>query len=363
MRSQVQHPDLTLTITSGVGTFRRTATFHDGAWKGHDLTHPFDDHRSHITYGEPGRAPMTQEVSVLMTQQPAQPSPLPPPSTSSHGLLPTPPQPPLTLQQVTCMLPVKPPEIPTPPLPQSSTVVRHLTRPSPTLMLPSSFQGEVISGETDSPQTTEPKGEVSTQRIVVFKDCYERLALPVEIHQRDDSTQPLIGHQGNPKLKERQKQQQRAEDQAARAPVDLRNEIEQLAQKKRAREQANRSANPSPAQQPVARKMKLTTELISRAETYQLDLTAKDAVRLQREVLPGTDAPQQQLQKFERTHSKGDPEAVKSLEKAFIGMHYIRPVKKPVLLTDRTPLGSANSSRNYEGTTRPTSVPYQRISN
>ena len=145
--------------------------------------------------------------------------------------------------------------------------------------------------------------------------------------------------------------------------MDLRNKLEQLAQKKRAREQANRLANPSPVQQPVARKMKLTTELISRAETYELDLTAKDAVRLQRGVLPGTDAPQQQLQKFERAHSKGDPEAVKSLEKATIGMHYVRPVKKHVLLTDRTPLGSVNSSRNYEGTTRPTSIPYRRISN
>ena len=43
------------------------------------------------------------------------------------------------------------------------------------------------------------------------------------------------------------------------------------------------------------------------------------------------------MQNFETATSKGDPEDVRNLEKTSIGMHYLRPVKKPTLLLDRIP--------------------------
>ena len=285
MQSQSHHPDLTLTITSGVGTFRRTATLHGGTWQGHDITHPFDDHRSHIPYDETARPPMAQEEYLYMTPQSAQPSTLLPTLSSNQGILPTPPPPPLIPQRVTFVLPVIPSAIltPPPPLPQSSTMIHSLAEKPPTFLPPSSFQEEGVSSkqgmsrDQNGLQATESQDKPSTSRTVVFKDSYEVLASPVATDQQEDNSPPLIGHQEDAKLKERQKQQQRTENQAIRAPLDLRNKLEQLAQKKRATEQANRSAK-----QPVARKVMLSTELISRAETEQLDLTAKDAVRLQR---------------------------------------------------------------------------------
>ena len=58
MQSLEIHPDFTLSISIGIGSYRRTAEFHNGAWQGHDLTHHFEDHRSHLRYGEPNRPPM-----------------------------------------------------------------------------------------------------------------------------------------------------------------------------------------------------------------------------------------------------------------------------------------------------------------
>ena len=60
-------------------------------------------------------------------------------------------------------------------------------------------------------------------------------------------------------------------------------------------------------------------------------------MRLQRE--PRSETPHSgiDLQKFERATSQGESENVKSLEKATIGVHYLRPTKNPVLLLDRIP--------------------------
>ena len=49
LTAQVQtletHPDFTLSISIGIGSYRRTAELHNGTWQGHDLTHHFDDNR------------------------------------------------------------------------------------------------------------------------------------------------------------------------------------------------------------------------------------------------------------------------------------------------------------------------------
>ena len=118
--------------------------------------------------------------------------------------------------------------------------------------------------------------------------------------------------------------------------------IEQLVQKKRARElananTANSSPNLSPVQQPVARRERFSYELLSQTEAREYDIAARDAVCLQKEVKSGNPNSVLDEQKFETATSRGEPETVKSLEKASIGVHYLRPVKKPTLSLDRIP--------------------------
>ena len=60
-------------------------------------------------------------------------------------------------------------------------------------------------------------------------------------------------------------------------------------------------------------------------------------MRLQREAKPENPDSELDVQKFETATSKGSPEDVENLEKATIGVHYLRPVKKPTLLLDRIP--------------------------
>ena len=83
--------------------------------------------------------------------------------------------------------------------------------------------------------------------------------------------------------------------------------------------------------------MRFSNELLSQTEARQLDIAARDAVRLQREAKSENPDSGLDVQKFETATSKGDPEDVENLEKATIGMHYLRPVKKPTLLLDRIP--------------------------
>ena len=176
--------------------------------------------------------------------------------------------------------------------------------------------------------------------VVECQDSYDAL-LP--------STDPqhLIGFQANPALQEQQKIQEKRERQAARAPIDLRdvlnqkeqNKIEQLVQKKRARELANTntpstSSSHSPVQQPEARRVRFSDELLSQTEARQSDIATRDAVRLRRETKSRDPSSGIDEQKFDTATSKGDPENVRNLEKAIIGVHYLRPVKKPTLLLD-----------------------------
>ena len=65
----------------------------------------------------------------------------------------------------------------------------------------------------------------------------------------------------------------------------------------------------------------MTREWLTSAENQQLDITAKDAVRLQREV-PATTEKADLRQKFEVATSK-----------ATVGVIYTRPVEKPVFTT------------------------------
>ena len=183
------------------------------------------------------------------------------------------------------------------------------------------------------------------RNVIGFQDSYDAL-LP------STSSDPhhLISFQANPERQEQQKKPEQAERQAAKAPIDLRdvlnrkeqNKIEQLVQKKRARELAhsdavNSSPNPSPVQQPEARRVRFSDELLSQSEARQYDIAARDAVRLQRELKSGNPDSGLDVQKFETTTSKGNPEDVRNLDKASIGMHFLRPVKKPTLLLDRIP--------------------------
>ena len=98
-------------------------------------------------------------------------------------------------------------------------------------------------------------------------------------------------------MKERQRQQQRV---GREVPTDLRATLEAI---KRARDQVisnpfERAPNPSLTQQPEARRVRLAKEMLSPSETQQLDIATIDAV-----------------------HS----------ERATTGVHYLHPVKKPVV--------------------------------
>ena len=97
-------------------------------------------------------------------------------------------------------------------------------------------------------------------RQVTFRDSYNVLS---PSKSRDNAprgdTEHLIGYQKDLQLKERQRQKQRAEFRAAKAPADLRSEIK-ANKSKRARKQVdtNRPPNPSPTQQPENVRAKLT---------------------------------------------------------------------------------------------------------
>ena len=77
--------------------------------------------------------------------------------------------------------------------------------------------------------------------------------------------------------------------------------------------------------------------LFSQTVTRQYDITARDAVRLQREVQSGNPDLDLEIQNFETATSKVEPENVRTLEKTSVKMHYFRPVKKPTFLSGRIP--------------------------
>ena len=79
---------------------------------------------------------------------------------------------------------------------------------------------------------------------------------------------------------------------------------------KRARDQAktkpsNKDPNTSPTQQPEARRVKHSKELISQDKMRQLSLTTEDALRLQREIPATTKKSGSKFRKIEKALSKG----------------------------------------------------------
>ena len=151
----------------------------------------------------------------------------------------------------------------------------------------------------------------------------------------------LIGFQKDPKLQERQREQQRTENKNANAPIDLRDKINAG---KRAREQGDQSSSkthrgvPAPfPSQSETRRQKVTRGLLTATEIKQLDITAKDAVRLQREIPNTPNEENPSRQKFENATSKGEHGTQRTIEKANIEVLYTRPVKQPVFTNDGTP--------------------------
>ena len=135
---------------------------------------------------------------------------------------------------------------------------------------------------------------------MTFQDSYEATTPSTSKDKvPTGNPQPLVGYQKDPELKELQ--------------------------------------NPSPTHQPEDRRVRLSRELLSASESQQLDITAGDAVRLQRDVPATAEKTDPNLLKFKTLTNRGDPEAVRTLEKATIGAHYLRPFKREVFQPDRFP--------------------------
>ena len=223
-------------------------------------------------------------------------------------------------------------------MPMASESVHSFTHSSTNFMLPSAFQGggvQVSPTENEQTTTEGQTRENRQSRTVTFEDSYEELTPsssrsepPRNKHSR------LIGFQKDPKLKERQREQQRTESKTTNAPIDLR---DKLNGGKRAGEQGDQSSSrgnrgvpaPSPSQ-PEAGRQNVTRELLTATEIKQLDITARDAVRLQREIPKASDEENPSRQKIESATSKGDYATQRTIEKANIGVLYTRPVKQPI---------------------------------
>ena len=337
-QAQAEYPDVSFTITSRVGPIERSATFRDGTWQGYDLTHSLIDPRSHVVYGEPTRPPMDQERSLRISQSALQ-------TLQTQTTTPLPSPHPV---QFSCTLPIMPPPVLTPPMPLASEGIRLLTTPSSTFMPPSTFQGGGVQVDNTTSATL---SEEQPRRTVTFKDSYEELTqtssrTESQVSEPLQASEPasLVGFQKDPQFRERQREQQKAESKAANTVVDLR---EKIKAGKRAREattqgkQSSSTSIPQPSSasptQPEIRRPRITHELLTHTEKRQLDITARDALRLQREI-PTTTSPEDPVrQKFETATGTGDLATRQKIEKATVGVLYNRPVKKPVFTRDGCP--------------------------
>ena len=193
--------------------------------------------------------------------------------------------------------------------------------------------------ECNQVTTQEQAKETLQIRKVTFQDSYEEL-IPSTSNTQPAQNEPsrLVGFQKDPKLHERQKEEQREERKTNNAPVDLRDKLNAT---KRAREQDGQTSSrsnrgtpaPSPSQ-PEARRQKVARELLTAAEIKQLDITARDALRLQREIPNMPDEENPPRQKFTSANSRGDQTTQRTIEKANIGVVYNRPVKPPIFAND-----------------------------
>ena len=233
--------------------------------------------------------------------------------------------------------------------PYASVIGRHQTnRPSHHKLHDSFYlsggrgQANAIAGSTTLNE--EQPRESRPARTLRFQDSYDEL---VQSCSRDDPTKTeparVVGYQRDPRRQERQREQQKGENKAASTIIDLREKINAGKRSREETEQSSSTTAPTPVAhaasptQPQARKQKVARELLTSAEVQQLDITARDAVRLQREV-PATTLHEDPLrQKFEVATGRKDPATQKKIEKATVGVLYNRPVKKPVFSTDGCP--------------------------
>ena len=226
MQSQAAYPDVLLTIFSSIGPLELSASFRDGTCHCYDLTNDLLDPRSHMLYGEPSRPPMDQESSLrdypLAMQPPIHVSP--PLQSQTHI-----PAPPVEPTRFSCTQPVATPPILTPPMPLASEGKRLLTQPSTIFMLPSTFQGggvQVNAIANNTIQNGKQTQESRPARTVTFQDSYDVLTPSSSKHEptRNEPSR-LVGFQKDPKLQERQRQQQRVENKTTKAPTDLRDKL------------------------------------------------------------------------------------------------------------------------------------------
>ena len=241
-----------------------------------------------------------------------------------------------------------PPPVLTPPMPLASEGIRLLTTPSSTFMPPSTFQGGGVQVDNTTSATL---SEEQPKRTVTFKDSYEELTqtssrTESQVSEPLQASEPasLVGFQMDPQFRERQREQQKAESKAANTVVDLREKIKAGKRAREATTQSKQSSStsiPQPSSasptQPEIRRPRITHELLTHTEKRQLDITARDALRLQREI-PTTTSPEDPLrQKFETATGTGDLATRQKIEKATVGVLYNRPVKKPVFTRDGCP--------------------------
>ena len=342
MQAQAAHPEVLLTNTSSIGPLERSATFRDGIWHGYDLTHNLIDHRSHMLYGEPNRPPMDQERSFRISPPTIQPLFQAPQPTPTQTVI----QPPFRNHIFQLHPTLSTASDPNTPMALASVGVSSLTQSTSSFMLPSTFQGggvQVSPTECNQTATQEQAKESRPTRTVTFPDSLEEMT-PSTSNTKPSRNEPskLIGFQKDPKLQERQREEQREERKINNAPIDLRDKLNAA---KRAREQdeptSSRSNRGKPApspSQPEARRQKVDRGLLTATKIKQLDITARDAVRLQREVpsIPDEENPlhEEKKQKYASANSKGDQTTQRTIERANIGVVYTRPVKPPVFTND-----------------------------
>ena len=229
------HPDFTLSISIGIGSYCRTAKLHNGTWQGHDLTHHFDDHRSSLPYNEPNWPSMEQQQVRPNPSQISVATPITAPESAIDNL----PTQPTATQQFVCILPTTPSPMLSSPPPSSSISVRRLEDTNTGLMLPSSFRGEGVeeanearTNAQNTDNTTENTRMSQKPRVITMRNPFDVPIMTEVIGSLDSydallpstssDPQHLIGFQADPDLHEQQKEQEKAERQTAKAPIDLR---------------------------------------------------------------------------------------------------------------------------------------------
>ena len=107
--------------------------------------------------------------------------------------------------------------------------------------------------------------QVRPTRTVTFQDSYDALT---QSTSRDEISRSepgcLVGFQKDPQLQERQRQEQKAENKAANAPIDLRDKINAGKRSRDLEEQSslnnNREIPALSPNQPAARRQRMTRE-------------------------------------------------------------------------------------------------------